>query len=57
MEEILENERKNSKNEINAKLNNQENYENAVIETKKSNSDEKSTQDQEDRLEGLWIRK
>lgn len=40
MEEILENERKNSKNEINAKLNNQENYENAVIETKKSNSDE-----------------
>ncbi|OAD62667.1 hypothetical protein WN48_07019 [Eufriesea mexicana] len=40
MEEILENERKNSKNEINAKLNNQENYENAVIETKKSNSDD-----------------
>ncbi|XP_017790830.1 PREDICTED: probable serine/threonine-protein kinase clkA [Habropoda laboriosa] len=40
MEELLENERKNSKNEINAKLNNQENYENAVIETKKSNSDD-----------------
>lgn len=40
MEEILENERKNSKNEINAKLNNQENYENVVIETKKSNSDD-----------------
>ncbi|CAK9813792.1 hypothetical protein ANTQUA_LOCUS7767, partial [Anthophora quadrimaculata] len=39
MEELLENERKNSKNEINAKLNNQENYENAVIETRKSNSD------------------
>ena len=37
MEEILENERKNSKNEINAKLNNQENYENVVIETRKSN--------------------
>lgn len=36
MEEILENERKNSKNEVNAKLNNQENYENAVIETRKS---------------------
>lgn len=36
MEEILENERKNSKNEINAKLNNQENYESVVIETKKS---------------------
>ncbi|KOX80779.1 hypothetical protein WN51_03841 [Melipona quadrifasciata] len=36
MEEILENERKNSKNEINAKLNNQENYENVVMETKKS---------------------
>ncbi|KAK9307255.1 hypothetical protein QLX08_002294 [Tetragonisca angustula] len=35
MEEILENERKNSKNEINAKLNNQENYENVVMETRK----------------------
>ncbi|XP_076762747.1 uncharacterized protein LOC143430385 isoform X2 [Xylocopa sonorina] len=40
MEEMLENERKNSKNEINAKLNNQENYENAVIETRRSNSDD-----------------
>ncbi|CAL7949946.1 unnamed protein product [Xylocopa violacea] len=40
MEEILENERKNSKNEINAKLNNQENYENTVIETRKSNSED-----------------
>lgn len=38
MEEILENERKNSKNEVNAKLNNQENYD--VIETKKSNADD-----------------
>lgn len=36
MEEILENERKNSKNEINAKLNNQEN---TVIETKMFNSE------------------
>nr|XP_012153992.1 PREDICTED: uncharacterized protein LOC100881454 isoform X5 [Megachile rotundata] len=36
MEEILENERKNNKNEINAKLNNQEN---SAVE-KKSNSDE-----------------
>ncbi|XP_076165907.1 uncharacterized protein LOC143145939 isoform X2 [Ptiloglossa arizonensis] len=40
MEEILENERKNNKNEINAKLNNQENYDNPVIETRKSNSDD-----------------
>ncbi|XP_034177415.2 uncharacterized protein LOC117602933 isoform X3 [Osmia lignaria lignaria] len=39
MEEILENERKNNKNEINAKLNNQENYDSPVIETKK-NSEE-----------------
>ncbi|XP_031831339.1 uncharacterized protein LOC116426488 isoform X4 [Nomia melanderi] len=38
IEEILENERKNSKNEINAKLNNQENYE--TIETKRTNSDD-----------------
>ncbi|XP_076283071.1 uncharacterized protein LOC143210260 isoform X4 [Lasioglossum baleicum] len=38
IEEILENERKNSKNEINAKLNNQENYNG--IETKKSNSED-----------------
>lgn len=38
IEEMLENERKNSKNEINAKLNNQENYE--AIETKKTNSDD-----------------
>lgn len=38
MEEILENERKNSKNEVNAKLNNQENYD--VMETKKSNADD-----------------
>ncbi|KZC06592.1 hypothetical protein WN55_10503 [Dufourea novaeangliae] len=38
MEEILENERKNNKNEINAKLNNQETYD--VIETKKSNAEE-----------------
>lgn len=37
IEEILENERKNSKNEINAKLNNQENYNG--IETKMSNSE------------------
>nr|XP_033338342.1 uncharacterized protein LOC117227324 isoform X4 [Megalopta genalis] len=38
IEEMLENERKNSKNEINAKLNNQENYE--TIETKKTNSED-----------------
>ncbi|XP_076235541.1 uncharacterized protein LOC143179959 [Calliopsis andreniformis] len=38
MEEILENERKNSKNEINAKLNRQENYD--TIETKKANSND-----------------
>lgn len=38
IEEMLENERKNSKNEINAKLNNQENYE--AIETKKTNSED-----------------
>lgn len=38
MEEILENERKNSKNEMNAKLNNQENFD--AIEAKKSYSDD-----------------
>ncbi|XP_053986037.1 uncharacterized protein LOC128880225 isoform X2 [Hylaeus volcanicus] len=40
IEEILETERKNSKNEMNAKLNSQENYDNPIIETTKSNSEE-----------------
>lgn len=38
--EILENERRNNKNEVNAKLNNQENYENTALEAKKCNSEE-----------------